>query len=267
IRALLTGRTLTAVLDMSMVVVYLGLMFVYNAKLALVALAFVPLYFVLSRFATPIMVRLNRSFFTLSAESQSRFFESISGIGTVKATTTERQIRWRWETATVRAMNTHFKSSMAQVASTSTARLIEVVNTTVILWYGAHLVMSSELSVGQLMAFYALAFGITHALLNIVALYDDYCQAIIAVERLNDVFEKEPEEDLGKKTPLRLPRLKGHIQFQNVTFRYPSRANKNALQNVTLDIQPGQTVALVGRSGAGKSTFANLLLRLHSANE
>jgi subfamily B ATP-binding cassette protein HlyB/CyaB len=267
IRHLLTGRTLTAVLDMSMIVIYLALMFIYNVKLALVALAFIPLYFLLSKLVTPIMVRLSREFFQRSSESQSRLVESISGIGTVKATATERQIRWRWETATVRAMNTHFRSSMMQVGAVSGATLIEVINTTVILWYGARLVMASELSVGQLMAFYALAFGITRAILNIVALYDDFTEAKIAVERLNDVFETEPEEDMGKHSPIRLPRLRGHIQFENVTFRYPSRANKNALQNVTLDIQPGQTVALVGRSGAGKSTFANLLLRLHSPND
>lgn len=267
IRQLLTGRTLTAVLDMTMIVVYLALMFIYNAKLALVALAFIPFYFLLSKLVTPMLVRLSREFFQRSAESQSRLVESISGIGTVKATATERQIRWRWETSTVRAMNTHFRSAMTQVGAVSGATFIEVVNTTVILWYGARLVMASELSVGQLMAFYALAFGITRAILNIVALFSDFTEAKIAVERLNDVFETEPEEDPGKKTPLRLPRLKGHIQFENVTFRYPSRGNKNALQNVTLDIQPGQTVALVGRSGAGKSTFANLLLRLHSPNE
>jgi subfamily B ATP-binding cassette protein HlyB/CyaB len=267
IRALLTGRTLTAVLDLSMIVVYLGLMFVYNAKLAAVALAFIPFYFVMSKLVTPMLIRLNREFFQRSSESQSRLVESISGIGTVKATATERQIRWRWETSTVRAMNTHFKSAMTQVGAVSGATLLEVVNTTVILWYGAKLVMASELSVGQLMAFYALAFGITRAILNIVGLYDDFTEAKIAVERLNDVFETEPEEDMGKKMPMRLPRLRGHIQFENVTFRYPSRANKNALQNVNLDIPPGQTVALVGRSGAGKSTFANLLLRLHSPNE
>ncbi len=267
IRHLLTGRTLTAILDASMVVLYLALMFVYSVKLAVVALAFIPLYFLLSKLVTPIMTRLSREWFSRSSDSQSKLVESISGIGTVKATATERQIRWRWETSTVRAMNTHFKSSMMQVGAVSAATFIEVVNTTVILWYGARLVMANQLSVGQLMAFYALAFGITRAILNIVALYDDFTEAKIAVERLNDVFETEPEEDLGKNTPVRLPRLQGHVQFENVTFRYPSRLNRNALQNVTLDIKPGQTVALVGRSGAGKSTFANLLLRLHAPTE
>lgn len=267
IRRLLTGKTLTAVLDLMMIVVYLGLMFVYSAKLAAVALAFIPLYVILTRIVSPMLTKLSREWFERGSQAQSQLVESISGIGTVKATATERQVRWRWEGAMVRAMNLHFRGSMTQVSAVSIATFIEVLNTTIILWFGARLVMAGELSVGQLMAFYALAFGITRAILSLVSLYDEFTEAKIAVERLNDVFETEPEEDPIKKPVVRLPRLRGHIKFENVTFRYPSRGNKNALQNVTLELLPGQSVALVGRSGAGKSTFANLLLRLHAPSE
>src|SRR5262249_47659122 len=88
-----------------------------------------------------------------------------------------------------------------------------------------------------------------------------------ALERLNEVFDAKPEEDEAKQALIHMPQVRGHIRFENVTFRYPTRPDKNALQNVTLEIAPGQTVALVGRSGAGKTTFASLWLRLHEANE
>jgi len=81
------------------------------------------------------------------------------------------------------------------------------------------------------------------------------------------VFDAKSEEDATKSSLIRIPRIRGHIKFENVTFRYPTRPDKNALQNINLEIYPGQTVALVGRSGSGKSTFANMLLRLHEPNE
>jgi ATP-binding cassette subfamily B protein len=101
----------------------------------------------------------------------------------------------------------------------------------------------------------------------VVDLWREVQEINVAFERLNDVFDSKAEEGLAAHALVKMPRIRGHIRFDNVTFRYPTRPDTNALQNVSLEILPGQTVAIVGRSGAGKTTFASMLLRLHQPNE
>jgi ATP-binding cassette subfamily B protein len=108
VRHLLTGRAVGVLLDALMIVVYLGLMFFYSTKLALVALAFLPLYAGLTLAMTPLLRRQYREAFERAAEAESHIVESITGIGTVKATATERRVRWKFENLMVRALNIQF---------------------------------------------------------------------------------------------------------------------------------------------------------------
>jgi ATP-binding cassette subfamily B protein len=250
-----------------MIVVYLGLMLYYNAKLALVALAFMPGYAALTLIMTPIMKRQHREAFERSAEAESHMIESVTAVGTVKALASERRVRWQWEGLMVRALNVEFRTALSSVTASSVGNILQTLNTTVLLWYGAHLVIDGELSTGQLMAFSALVGNVTRPILSLIDLWHEFQEVGVALERLNDVFDSKPEEDLTHQALIQLPPLRGHIKFENVTFRYPGRGERNALANINLEVRPGQTVALVGRSGAGKTTFANLLLRLHQPSE
>lgn len=267
IRELLTGRALTVVLDCVMIVVYLGMMFYYNVSLTLVVLAFIPGYAGLTFVMTPIMKRQSRLSFERAAEAESHMVESVTAIGTVKETAAERAIRWKWEGLMIKALNVEFQGALTNIAASSAGNILQTLNTTFLLWYGAHQVISGDLSLGQLMAFNALVGNVTRPMLGMIELWHDLQEVNIAFERINDVFDSKPEDDPAEKMLINVPAMRGHIRFENVTFRYPTRGDKNALQNICLEIQPGQTVALVGRSGAGKTTFANLLLRLHEANE
>ena len=95
----------------------------------------------------------------------------------------------------------------------------------------------------------------------LAGLWDELQEVLISVERLNDVFDTEPEES-SQKPLLMLPPLQGQIKFDQVTFRYAEDEN-NTLENLSFDIQPGQTLAIVGRSGSGKSTLVKLLQALY----
>jgi ATP-binding cassette subfamily B protein len=267
IRDFLTGRALGVMLDCLMVFVYLALMFFYNVKLTLIALAFIPGYVILTIVVTPIFKRQYREAFEKSAEADSQMVESVTGVGTVKATAAERRVRWKLEGLIVKSLNVQFRSALSGMATISIGNLLQTLNVIFLFWYGAHLVIDGELSVGQLVAFNVLVTSITRPILSVVDLWREFQEINIALERLNDVFDAKPEEDPENQALIRLPRIRGHIKFDNVTFRYPTRADKNALSNVNLEILPGQTVALVGRSGSGKTTFANMLLRLHQPNE
>jgi ATP-binding cassette subfamily B protein len=267
IRDFLTGRALGVMLDCMMIFVYLVLMFYYNIKLTLLALAFIPGYVILTLVMTPIFKRQYREAFEKAAEADSQMVESVSGVGTVKATAAERTIRWKLEGLVVKSLNVQFRSALSGMAAISIGNLLQTLNIIFLFWYGARLVIDGELSVGQLIAFNVLVGNVTRPILSLVDLWREFQETNIALERLNDVFDAKPEEDPAKQALINMPRIRGHIKFDNVTFRYPTRADKNALQNINLEILPGQTVALVGRSGSGKSTFANMLLRMHQPNE
>ena len=267
IRDFLTGRALGVTLDCLMIFVYLALMFYYNVKLTLLALVFIPGYIALTLVVTPIFKRQYREAFEKSAEADSQMVESVSGVGTVKATAAERSIRWKLEGLIVKSLNVQFRTALSGMATISIGNMLQTLNTIFLFWYGAHLVIDGELSVGQLVAFNVLVGNVTRPILSVVDLWREFQEINIAFERLNDVFDAKPEEDPLVQARIKMPRIRGHIKFDNVTFRYPTRDDKNALQNVNLEILPGQTVALVGRSGAGKTTFANMLLRLYQPNE
>ena len=149
----------------------------------------------------------------------------------------------------------------------SIGNILQTLNVIFLFWYGARLVIADELSVGQLVAFNVLVASVTRPIMSLVDLWREFQEISIALERLNDVFDSKPEQDIAQKGLIHMPPIRGHIKFENVTFRYPTRPDKNALQSINLEIYPGQTIALVGRSGSGKSTFANMLLRLHEPNE
>jgi len=266
IREFLTGRSLGVVLDCLMIFVYLGLMFYYNSQLTMVALLFMPGYVVLTLVATPILKRQNREVFERSAEADSHMVESVTGVGTVKATATERRIRWKLEGLIVKALNIEFRNALSGMVVSSLGNVLQTLNTVVLLWYGARLVIDGGMSVGQLVAFNLLVANVTRPILNVIDLWREFQEINVALERLNDVFDAKPEEDSTRSAFVHIPSVRGHIRFEQVTFRYPTRGDRNALENVNLEISAGQTVALVGRSGAGKSTFANLLLRLHHPN-
>ncbi len=266
IRDLLTGRGFLATLDVVMIFVYLALMVYYNFKLTLVALGFVAAYAILTLAVTPLLKSESRESFQRAAEAEASLVESITGAGTVKATASEQQVRWKWEAMMVRALNVRFRAALTGVFTNSTNNVLNSLNAALVLWYGARLVIADELTIGQLMAFTTLSANMMRPVTMLVDLWGDVQDVSIGMERLNDVFETKPEEDIARPGMMRLPPITGHLRFENVTFRYPTRNDRNAIENINLEIYAGQTVALIGRSGAGKSTFASLLLRLHTPN-
>jgi len=140
------------------------------------------------------------------------------------------------------------------------AQLISKVTTAAILWFGAHMVIDGQLTVGQLVAFNMLANRVTAPVLRLAQLWQDFQQASISVERLGDILNTAPEPHSA--AGMSLPRIKGDITFDHLTFRYRPDCQP-ALQDITLTIPAGQIVGVVGPSGSGKSTLAKLIQRLY----
>ena len=265
IRELITGAAISTLLDILMIGVYLSLMLYYNPKLTGVALIFIPLFVILTLVFTPIMKRNNQRMFEKEAVSQSRLVESINSMEAIKASTAELPTRWRYEDLIVQQVNVVLHGARMGMVMSSISRSLHILSSTFLLWYGAHLVIAGEMTVGQLMGFNSLVGMVLAPIMGLLGMWQELQDALLSAQRLSDIFDAEPEQDSAQGV-IQLPQLRGHIQYENVSFRY-NLDDKNILSNINLEIQPGQVVAFVGRSGSGKTTLANLLLRFYLPTE
>jgi ATP-binding cassette, subfamily B, bacterial HlyB/CyaB len=262
IQRFLISQVVLAWLDFLMGFIYLGLMFYYNWQLALLILCLVPPFAILTFAATPLLRKASRDVFNKSAEQNSSLVETITGISTVKITASEKELRWRWEEHLTGFLNAQFRAQKLGINVQTIGGLINSVGNTALLWYGAMLVIQGQLSIGQFVAFNMLIGKVLSPVLSLTNLWDELQEVLISVERLDDVFSAQPEED-AENPMLVLPPLRGEIHFDNVTFRYSADDDRNILQNISFTAKPGETIAIVGRSGSGKTTLIKLLQGLY----
>ncbi|MBW4509366.1 MAG: peptidase domain-containing ABC transporter [Scytonematopsis contorta HA4267-MV1] len=267
IQRFLTGEALSIILDLLTVIIYAGLMFWYNWQLALLCLAFVPAFFLLALITTPLLRRISKEIFTAVAKENSYLIEALSGIRSIRSMGVEQTVRWHWEgllnQLTKKGFSGQVVGNQLQLISTS----IEMLISTGLLWFGAHLVIQRQLTVGQLVAFNMLLGNVITPFQRISMLWTEFQEVIVSTERINDVLQAKPEEDLHDSPRQTLSRLRGHIIFDRVTFRYHPESDTNVLENLSFEILPEQTVAVVGRSGSGKTTLSKLILGLYPTTD
>ncbi len=261
IRQFLTSSTVTVVIDLLFTFVFLAVMFFYSPLLTLVVLGAMPFYIFLSIVITPIIRARLREKFDRGAENQAFLVESVNGIETLKAMAVEPAMQRRWDEQLAGYVNSSFRANNLSNVAGQVASFINKVTVIVILWVGAHLVLSGKLTIGQLIAFNMLAARVSGPVLRIVQLWQDFQQAGVSVQRLGDVLNAPPEPTQSA-TRTTLPALTGHVVFDNVTFRYRVDGSE-VLRRLAFEVPPGKVIGLVGRSGSGKSTIAKLIQRLY----
>ncbi|MGL5063033.1 MAG: ABC transporter transmembrane domain-containing protein [Microcoleus sp.] len=258
IQAFLTRQAITAWLDALMAIVYIGLMVHYNWQLALLVLALIPPIVILTLAATPLLRQVSRDIFNEGAKQNSSLVEMISGISTIKATAADREMRWRWEDQLTEMINAKFRGQKLANSLQVIGGSVNTLGSTVLLWYGAMLVIQDQLTIGQFVAFNMMIGSVISPILSVVGLWDEFQEVVVSIERLDDVFATQPEESPDKPM-LVLPRIRGNVKFENVCFRYSQNDERHTLQNISFEVEAGETVAIVGRSGSGKSTLVKLL--------
>ena len=241
----------------------LVLMIITSWQLALLMMIVGPLIILPMLYFGRRVRRLSRSSQDALAEASARASESLRAIDTVQAFTREPEERSRFRGA----VEDTFKVSMRRirVRSMLTASLFSFVlaGLIAVLWYGAVQVQNGSITPGTMTQFVMFAFIAVSGVGLLTETYAEVMRAAGATERLMEILAEAP----GIKAPAQpraLPTtLQGSIQLQDIHFAYPSRPNAQALKGLSLNVEPGQTVALVGPSGAGKSTVFQLLLRLY----
>ncbi len=261
IREFLTGSSVTLVIDLLFTLVFLAVLFFYSTTLALVVLASIPCYVLLSLAVTPLLRARTAEKFRLGAENQAFIVESITGMDTLKSMAVEPRTQRRWEDQMAAYVGASFRASHLGNIASQVAALISKVVTVLLLWIGAGLVMGGAMTIGMLVAFNMIAGRISGPILRLVQLWQDFQQAGISLERLGDVLNapRERGHDPGRSSP---GGVRGDIRFEHVSFRYqPERPP--VLCDVSLEIPAGEVVGIVGRSGSGKSTLTRLVQRLY----
>lgn len=261
IRAFLTESTVTTVLNLLMVFIYFTIMFLYNVRLTLVLIAFVIPIVALTVLVTPKVKNYAREVFATGTDANAMLMETLGGVETIKGMGIERAVRLKWEKKYAKSLEVQYRAQRFNMLVGLASQLLNAATTVAILWVGATLVLDQQLSIGQLIAFNALMGSVLAPLMGLVGLWSLLNDAGVAMERLGDVLDMEPEqkpEDLASRVVL--PELRGEVHLQGVYFRYGGNETPYVLENINLDIQPGELVAIVGRSGSGKTTLAKLLV-------
>jgi ATP-binding cassette subfamily B protein len=225
---------------------------------------------VLMPFIVGPLLMLGRRVRRLSRDSQDRVAdasalagETINAVQTVQAFTLEALQTRRFHDAVMHSFNVAVRRIRIRGWLTALATTLVFGSITLVLWIGARQVLTGALTFGLLSQFllYAGYMGISAASLS--EMWGEVQRAAGAMERLIELATAEPTIKVPA-VPLKLPQpSRGRIQFEHVKFRYPSRPEVAALDDFTLAIEPGETVAFVGPSGAGKSTTFQLLLRFY----
>ena len=261
IRSFLTGNALTVLLDVVFSVVFIAVMLFYSVPLTLIVLASLPLYFALSLAVVPVLRQRLDKKFARGAENQAMLVEAVSGIQTVKASALEPVFARRWDNQLAAYVSASFKTqSLASWAHEGISLIGKLVNAAT-LWYGAHLVMNNELTVGQFVAFNMFAQRVSQPIMRMAQLWTDFQQTGISMARLGDILNTRTE--VPPTTAAQLPTLKGRVTLEGLTFRYRPEA-ATVLNGISLDVRAGEVIGIVGRSGSGKSTLTKLIQRLYT---
>ncbi|MCT4627900.1 type I secretion system permease/ATPase [Halodesulfovibrio sp.] len=264
IRRFLTGSSLTLVMDLFFTVIFFFVMYSYSPLLTGVVAGIIPFYIILSAIVTPLLRKLLDEKFLRGAENQAFLVESITGIQAVKSMAVEPQFQNNWEEKLAIYVRSAFKADNLGNITVQLTQFLSKLTTLLIIWVGAHSVISNTISVGQLVAFNMMAGRITAPILRLAQLWQDFQQAGISLKRLGDILNI-PTEECGKSSYIP-PEIQGSVRFDNVSFRYRGDT-PFVLKKLNLKVKKNESIGIVGRSGSGKSTLTNLLQRLHLPEE
>jgi ABC-type bacteriocin/lantibiotic exporter with double-glycine peptidase domain len=264
IREALTHQTLSAILDGALVLGYLAILLARAPLFGLLALALGFLQVVPLLGASRRLRDLTQRDLAARSASQSYLTEALSGMATLKASGTEDQALERWSSLFANELNASLRRGHCLAVLDTAAATLHTLSPLLLLWLGTFQVLHGAMSLGTMLAVVGLATAFLQPVSSLLTGLQHMQMVAANLERIADVVEAEPEQ--APAIVQGTPRLTGRIELRNVSFRYAPSAPM-VLDNMSLTIEPGQKVALVGRTGSGKSTLAMLLLGLYAPTE
>jgi len=263
IREFVSSAAVSLILDVPFLLIAVAIMFYYSVPLTLIALGILSVIGVLSMLVAPIFqVRLNEQFM-LGARNQAFLTEYIAGFETVKSLQFEPQLKAKYGGFLASYLQSGFKTKQIGNTYNVIASTLEQLMTLLILLVGAWIVMNpptdgttAVFTIGMLVAFQMFAGKLSQPVMRLVGLWQQFQQASLAVARLGDLMNAPVEP--YSLSPARQSDGQGRIEIERIAFRYADDL-PYLYENLSMNIEPGKTIALMGPSGSGKSTLAKLL--------
>lgn len=242
----------------------LGAMFFLHWKLSLLTLITMPLVLhAINTFGKKLR-QAGRVLQARTADITAILQETISGIRVIKSFAREDYETNRFKQENFFNFRAQMKTSQLLATLTPVIEFLSAIGVTVIIWYGGMEVINGNLTSGALIAFLIYVVNLSNPVKRLSKVYGNIQKSLAAAERVFDILDTEPDvKDMPGAVDL--PVVEGRVTLQQVSFAYS--AGQYALREVSLEVKPGQTVAIVGPSGAGKTTIANLLPRFYEVTE
>jgi ATP-binding cassette subfamily B protein len=234
--------------------------------LTLIALAVLPIQVGLTLLGAPLFRRQYRKAAEANAKTQSHLVEVLTGIQTVKSQNVEMVSRYTWQERYAEYISSTFEKTISGTALSQTSQVLQKISQLLVLWVGATLVLSGDLTLGQLIAFRIISGYVTQPLLRLSTIWQSIQELKVSFERLADVIDTPQESNELDKAKVPLPSLQGDVSFENLSFAF-SKGSPPVLKDVDLHVKAGTFVGIVGQSGSGKSTLMKLLPRLYAPDQ
>lgn len=266
IETFLTGNTLNTLFSLVNMLVFGCLLLVYNKLVFGVFFVATILYTLWILVFMKYRRELDHRRFKIASENQTYMVEMIQSIRDTKLNNAQKQKRWGWEAIQAKLFKFKVKSLALSQYQSAGSMAINQLKGILITYISAKAVIDGDLTLGGMMAVQYIVGMVSSPVESLLGFMQSYQDAKISLERLNEIYETENEEDVQKDYITTLPEKKD-IEIKNLTFRYFGAGNEPILSKFNLRFPEGKTTAIVGTSGSGKTTILKLLLRFYEYEE
>ncbi len=266
IEAFLTGDTLNTLFSLINMLIFGTLLVIYNKIIFVVFFVATILYTLWILFFMKFRRELDHKRFKIGSENQTYMVEMIQSIKDIKLNNAQKQKRWGWEALQAKLFQFKVKSLALSQYQSLGSMAINQAKGILITFISAKAVIDGEITLGGMMAIQYIVGMVNGPVESLLSFMQSYQDAKISMERLNEIYETEEEEDIRKDYLSRLPTQRD-IEIRNLTFRYYGAGNEPIFNKLNLTFPSGKTTAIVGTSGSGKTTILKLLLRFYDYEE
>ncbi|HEY5161921.1 MAG TPA: ABC transporter ATP-binding protein [Terriglobales bacterium] len=240
----------------------IGVMFYLNWRFTLIALSVSPVLFTVVYYYTRRIKKASREVRKKESELLSLVEEVLTSIRVVKAFAREEYEQKRFESESLENVEAGLEARSVKAKLAPVVEVLVAIGTCLVLWYGARLALSDQLSTGTLIVFLLYLGKMYKPMRDLSKMTDTVSKAMVGYERIQEVLEIESrvQDELHAR---QAPKFKGQIEFTQVGFNYGGDTEKQILKDISFKIEAGQVAAFVGPSGTGKTTLVSLIPRFY----